>query len=193
MTTPAIKAGGKPVATKQDDSKTCNIVTYVDYQCPYCQPVRGDQRRADQRPRRERQSHDRDPPDRDSRQQLRRERILDPRRERRRLRRQLRPDSFFDVNAALFANQPAERRHRLTDSKILVDLKGAGAANNSDHRMCHSRKIRQLGGCSHPARTTGRPQVHATPAKFSGTPTVFVNGVAVPRPAHRPERVCRRS
>ena len=35
-TTSATKAGGDPVATKQDDSKL-NIVTYVDYQCPYCQ------------------------------------------------------------------------------------------------------------------------------------------------------------
>lgn len=35
--TPALKAGEKPVPTDQSaHSKTVNIVTYIDYQCPYC-------------------------------------------------------------------------------------------------------------------------------------------------------------
>lgn len=35
--TPGIPAGGKPTATKQDDSgEVANIVTYIDYLCPYC-------------------------------------------------------------------------------------------------------------------------------------------------------------
>lgn len=35
--TPGIPAGGDPTATKQDDSgEVANIVTYIDYLCPYC-------------------------------------------------------------------------------------------------------------------------------------------------------------
>lgn len=35
--TPATPAGGKPTPTKQDDSgEVANIVTYIDYLCPYC-------------------------------------------------------------------------------------------------------------------------------------------------------------
>ena len=35
--TPGVPAGGEPTATKQDDSgEVANIVTYVDYLCPYC-------------------------------------------------------------------------------------------------------------------------------------------------------------
>lgn len=86
------------------------------------------------------------------------------------------PDAFFDVNAALFANQPAEQTEGLTDDE-LVDLVAGAGADDADIASC-IRDGRHEGWIDEAtSRALTGPLPNTDVENVSGTPTVLVNGV----------------
>lgn len=85
------------------------------------------------------------------------------------------PEKFFDVNTALYANQPQENTAGPSDAEIKVTLANAGVSINSEMNTCIDQKRyakfienRTTEGLSQPAVSgTETPQ---------GTPYILVNG-----------------
>jgi protein-disulfide isomerase len=91
------------------------------------------------------------------------------------------PDNFFAVNTALFANQPAENTGGKTDKEIIATLKSAGSSSDAISSCITSQKfVPWVAAASKRIDTTGQTVVFKgvanTPTVFGGTPTVFVNG-----------------
>ncbi|MDQ1598140.1 MAG: hypothetical protein QOI70_1564 [Microbacteriaceae bacterium] len=177
VTTPALKTTQKPVPTKTAaHSKTVNIVTYVDYQCPYCNQF--ETTNQDQISSWVKAGT--------ATLEIHPISILDPSS----LGTQYSsraanaaacvanydPNNFFAVNKALFANQPAEQTTGLTNAKILSVLKGAGSSSSAI-TSCVNRDKFAAWVTASTARVTGSTTLPNTQnGKFNGTPTVFVNG-----------------
>lgn len=94
------------------------------------------------------------------------------------------PNNFFAVNAALYADQPAENSTGRTDAQLLATLKSAGSSGSS---ITSCVKAQTFSGFVKAA--TQRFQAgnftgviaKGQPALTSiGTPTIFVNGVKYP-------------
>lgn len=178
VTTPATKAGGVPVATKQDLSKL-NIVTYIDYICPYCnqfeatnaqqikQLVANGKATLEIHP-----LANLDNNSQGARYSTRSTNAVA-------CVANYAPNTVFDVNAALFANQPAEGTTGLSDQKLLSVLKGVGASSSDITKCVKSQEFATWVGAA-TARTRGAKIPNSdlsTPANGLGTPTVIVNGL----------------
>ena len=85
------------------------------------------------------------------------------------------PNTFYAVNSALFANQPAEGGTGLTDSKILSVLKGAGASSAAITKCVNDQTFKDW-VANATTRVLTKPLPNSSMAKLTGTPTVIVNG-----------------
>jgi len=87
------------------------------------------------------------------------------------------PDSFLAVNAALFANQPAENSSGLTDAELQSLIVNAGVTNVSIPAcITNATFVPWVGAASD--RALKGPLPNADIRKVTGTPTVLVNGVS---------------
>ncbi|HEY0258669.1 MAG TPA: thioredoxin domain-containing protein [Lacisediminihabitans sp.] len=174
--TAAIKPNGKPIAT--DASKhtnTVNIVTYIDYLCPYCQQFEAtNQAQIESWVKAGTATLEIHPIS-----------ILDNSSLGSKYSTRAAnaaacvatydPDNFFAVNAALFANQPTENTTGLSDSKLISVLKGAGSGSSTISSCITSQKFVDWVASASTRATTG-PLANTSVAKVTGTPTVLVNG-----------------
>ena len=86
------------------------------------------------------------------------------------------PDKFFDVNAALFANQPDEQTGTgLTNSEIVKILKDAGVDSATVTDCVNKQTFASFITAMTQSATTNSQLKNPTSGGF-GTPTVFVNG-----------------
>jgi len=86
------------------------------------------------------------------------------------------PARFFDVNTALYANQPAENSSGPTDSQIKDTLKSAGVDVNSEINECIDQKRYAKFIDNRTAEAFSTPAVTGTDIP-TGTPDVLVNGM----------------
>jgi protein-disulfide isomerase len=86
------------------------------------------------------------------------------------------PTKFLDVNAALFANQPAENSDGLSDTDLISLAGTAGVTDPAITKCINDRTFSAWVGKA-TARALAGPLPNADIAKVAGTPTVLVNGV----------------
>jgi protein-disulfide isomerase len=174
--TTATKDGAKPVPTDTSTLKsTVNIVTYIDYQCPYCaqfetanesqisQWVKGGVATLEIHPIA----------------------ILDNSSLGNKYSTRsanaaacvanYNPNNFYAVNTALFANQPAENSSGMTDPQLISILKGAGSGSSAISSCVTSQEFAGWVKAS-TTRATNGPLANTNVPKVTGTPTVLVNG-----------------
>lgn len=86
------------------------------------------------------------------------------------------PDKFFDVNAALYANQPQENTSGPTDSQIKDTLRSAGVDVNSEINECIDQKrySKFIDNKTNEAFSQNAVTGDSIP---KGTPHILVNGV----------------
>ncbi|GAA1491665.1 DsbA family protein [Curtobacterium herbarum] len=172
--TKAIPEGGKPTATKQDDS-VANITLYEDYMCPVCNQFEtGNMTQIKQWVK-----------DGTATLEVHPFNLLD--------RSSLGskystraaaaaacvanydPDAFLDVNTAFYANQPSENTRGLTNDKLADIAKKAGATNAKVQSCITDQKF--AGWVADATnRVLTQPLANSDVPKLTGTPTVIVNG-----------------
>jgi protein-disulfide isomerase len=172
--TKAIPEGGKPTATKQDDSVT-NITVYEDYMCPICNQFEtGNMTQIKQWVK-----------DGKATLEVHPFNLLD--------RSSLGskystrsaaaaacvanydPDAFLDVNTAFYANQPSENTRGLTNDKLADIAKKAGATNPKVQSCITDQKF--AGWVADATnRVLTEPLANSDLPRLTGTPTVIVNG-----------------
>jgi protein-disulfide isomerase len=179
VTTAAIKAKGKPVAT--DTAKlttTANIVEYIDYQCPYC----------DQFVTTNLTQEESWLDSGKATLEIHPIAFLDSSSLGNRYSSRAAnaaacvanyaPNAFLDVTKKLYANQPAENTSGMSNSKLLglvssaggTGTKIAGCVNGESFKTWVSEATKRVTGGTFIG-------VAKTPEAFPGTPAVFVNGV----------------
>lgn len=174
--TPAIKTGKKPVKTDTSKhTKTVNIVTYIDYQCPYCNQF--ETANETQLKTWVEQGA--------ATLEIHPIAILDNSSLGTRYSTRAanaaacvanyQPNKFFAVNTALFANQPDENTTGLNDAKILSILKGAGSSSAAITSCVKNEKFSPWVKAA-TTRATTKALPNTKTGKFNGTPTVLVNG-----------------
>jgi len=176
--TPAIAANGKPTPTKQDRSKL-NIVTYIDYQCPYCHQFEttnnAQLKELVSSGKATLEIHPIANLDASSQGTKYSTRATNAAA----CVANYDPNNFFAVNAALFANQPAEGSSGLTDDRIISVLSKAGSSSDKISTCVKSQEFATWVG-QETQRTRGAAIPNSsltTQANGLGTPTVIVNGV----------------
>ena len=87
----------------------------------------------------------------------------------------LAPESFLDVMAAMFTNQPAEGTTGLSDAEIIDVVHGAGLVND-DVDACIEDELFGPWVTAATERTTSDPDLVAPGAEGFSTPTIVVNG-----------------
>lgn len=85
------------------------------------------------------------------------------------------PEKFFDVNNALYANQPQENTSGPSDSDIKSTLSGAGVNLNAEMNSCIDQKRYAKFIENRTSEALSKPAVTGT-AIPSGTPYILVNG-----------------
>jgi protein-disulfide isomerase len=85
------------------------------------------------------------------------------------------PDAFRDVNAALFANQPKEGTSGLSDKELASIVAGAGASSGKV-ASCISDRTYGSWVTAATERATSGELASDTVTQFAGTPLVLVNG-----------------
>lgn len=85
------------------------------------------------------------------------------------------PEFFFDVNAALFANQPAEQTPGLDDNQLLDILAQAGV-DTPEVQECVVGQTYADWVTAATDRAKAGPLPNTDGAQVSGTPAIFVNG-----------------
>lgn len=85
------------------------------------------------------------------------------------------PESFLDVNAALFANQPAEQTPGLDDNQILDILAQAGV-DDAGVTACILEQHHSDWVEAATERAKAGPLPNTEGARVTGTPSIFVNG-----------------
>lgn len=85
------------------------------------------------------------------------------------------PDKFFDVNTALYANQPQENTAGPTDSGIKSTLSAAGVNMNSEMNNCIDQKRYAKFIENRTTEALSQPAVSGTETP-TGTPYILVNG-----------------
>jgi protein-disulfide isomerase len=180
--TPAAKASGKAVVTDRSAHKTtANIVTYIDYQCPFCEQFETtNQKQIESLVESGKATLEVHPIsflDNSS---------LGNKYSTRAANAAVcvanyEPDNFYAVNMALYANQPAENTNGKTDAQLLSVLKSAGADSKAIQNCVTSKKFvpwvtKSTATLKIGSQTKVFQGVANTPAVFGGTPTVFVNG-----------------
>ena len=174
VTTPAIAKGAEPTPTKQTlDGKTAHIQIWLDYQCPYC-----NQFETTNSPQMKQWMADGA-----ATLEIHPVAILDSSTNKNYSTRaaaaascvaEYDPNKFFDVNSALFANQPDEQTGSgLTNSQMLTVFKNAGASSQSITNCVNDQRFAKF--------ITARTQSAVSDSQLRGangfgTPTVFVNG-----------------
>jgi len=88
----------------------------------------------------------------------------------------LEPNSFFDVNAAFFAQQPAEGTRGLTNAEIIDLVEGAGVSSDEVTACINEGRYKAWVEIATDRTITNPNLVNPANGRF-GTPTVFVNGV----------------
>lgn len=182
VTTPAAKLNGVAVATKKTTTKVpVQIVTYLDYQCPYCEQfettnsaqiatwVKAGQATVE--------IHPISFLDNNSLGNKYSTRAANAAA----CVANFEPSKFYAVNSALFANQPAEQTAGKTDAELLTTLKIGGASSDSIAKCVKDETFVGWVAKSTAQLKVGTDKpvfqdVATTPIKFPGTPTVFVNG-----------------
>ncbi|WP_349902843.1 DsbA family protein [Parafrigoribacterium humi] len=176
--TPAIAAGGKPTPTKQDRSKL-NIVTYIDYQCPFCQQFEttnnAQLKELVSSGAATLEIHPIANLDRSSQRTMYSTRAANAAA----CVANYDPDNFFAVNAALFANQPPENTPGLSDDELISILSKAGPSSNKISACVKTQEFSTwVGQETQRTRGTTIPNSNlTTPPNGLATPTVIVNGV----------------
>lgn len=180
--TPATPANATPVVTdKKKHKDTVNIVTYIDYQCPYCRQF--ESTNAEQiaslvaAGKATVEIHPISFLDASSLGNKYSTRAANAAA----CVANYDPNNFYAVNSALFANQPAEQTSGKTDAQIISVLKDAGSASSQITSCITSQKfVPWVGAATERIDTSGRTKVFKgvanTPVAFGGTPTVFVDG-----------------
>ncbi|PZF09361.1 hypothetical protein DEJ25_14765 [Curtobacterium sp. MCPF17_011] len=172
--TKGIPEGGKPRATKQDDS-VANITVYEDYMCPICNQFEtGNMSQIKQWVQ-----------DGTATLEVRPFNLLD--------RASLGskystrsaaaaacvanydPDAFLDVNSAFYENQPSENTRGLTNDKLADIAKKAGATN-AEVQSCITDQRFAGWVADATNRALTEPLPNSDLPKLTGTPTVLVNG-----------------
>ncbi|WP_157157050.1 thioredoxin domain-containing protein [Diaminobutyricimonas sp. LJ205] len=86
------------------------------------------------------------------------------------------PNSFFDVNAALFAEQPGEGEPGLNDAALFDVIRGADVSNaNAIEKCIHDQQFRPWVKDA-TARALNGPIPDSEVDKVRGAPTILVNG-----------------
>ena len=87
------------------------------------------------------------------------------------------PDAFFDFNAGLFADQPAEGTEGLTDDRLLEIARDAGATSTSLERCIDDGRFYEWVKAATTRAGNGPLPVAGTEVEnVRGTPTILVNG-----------------
>lgn len=175
--TAALTAGAKPVVTDTSKlTKKANIVTYIDYQCPYCDQfettnsaqmqtwIKAGEATLEIHP-----ISILDNSSLGSRYSTRAANAAA-------CVANYDPNNFFAVNSALFASQPAEQTTGLTDAKILAVLKTAGSSSGDITSCVTSEKFSAWVAAASTRVTSATSLPNSKTGKFNGTPTVLVNG-----------------
>jgi protein-disulfide isomerase len=87
------------------------------------------------------------------------------------------PNQFFDFNALLFANQPAENSAGLSDDEIIAITVEAGVEEPEAVATCIRDEPFRAWVTASSARALNGPIPDANIEKVTGTPTVIVNGL----------------
>lgn len=176
VTTPAIKSGAQPTPTKMElDGKTAHIQIWLDYQCPYCdqfETTNNDQIKQWLS-------------EGSATLEVHPVAILDSTQNKEYSTRAAaaascvansEPSKFFDINAALFANQPDEQTGTgLTNAEILKIFKDAGVESKAITDCVNNQTYADFVTGMTTNATTNSQLKNPTTGSF-GTPTVFVNG-----------------
>jgi len=174
--TPAAPSSGGPVVTDQSQyPEPVHITTYVDYQCPYCNQfettnqdyiaglVAAGEATLEVHP-----IAILDNSSLGSKYSTRSANAAA-------CVASIAPQSFLDVNKALFANQPQEGTSGLTDEQLVSIVQGAGV---SDPTVASCITDHSYAGFV--AKATNQalsgPLPNSSVARLTGTPTVIVNG-----------------
>lgn len=96
------------------------------------------------------------------------------------------PDSFPDVSAAFFAQQPAESSAGLSNSEIVTLLSTAGVSSDEVTNCVNSESFKGWVNASS-ARALAGPLPNTEEEKVDGTPTILVNGVKYSGPLDDPQ------
>ncbi|ANJ26381.1 thioredoxin domain-containing protein [Agromyces aureus] len=173
--TPAIKAGGEPTATVPDDSGTvANIVTYIDYLCPFCGQFETTNSEAMRTMVESGAATLEIHPiailtnkSAGTQYSLRAANaaacVAD-----------LSPEAFFDYNELLFQNQPEEGSVGLNNSDLKKLAGDAGAASSVNACIDDVRFKAWVQDAT--TRALTGPIPNSDLASVTGTPTVLVNG-----------------
>ena len=86
------------------------------------------------------------------------------------------PDSFLDVNAALFANQPTEGTSGLTDAELVSLVETAGVTDEAVATCITDQEFSSWVGTATDRALEG-PLPNSSLEALTGTPTVLVQGV----------------
>jgi protein-disulfide isomerase len=174
--TPAQKAGAKAVSTDEASyNKTVNIVTYIDYQCPYCQEF--EKTNESQLEGWVKQGlvtleiHPIAILDSSSSGTLYSTRAANAAA----CVANYDPNAFFAVNTALYADQPKEGGSGLPDSKLISIVKKAGANSSAIPSCITGQKFSGWVGKETAAALKG-PLPNSNVKSVTGTPTVIING-----------------
>jgi len=176
--TPAIKAGGDPVANVRDEEKdTLDIQMYVDYLCPIC----GDFEATNgeyissllENGQTTVEIHPISILDRASQGSKYSTRAANAAA----CVANYSPNQFYDFHNLLFANQPEENTQGLGDDEIEALADDAGVENAGDIKSCiqNDEFTTWVGNAT--TRALNGPIPNSDVEKVIGTPTVLVNGL----------------
>ena len=172
--TPALEAGEEPVRSTPAEDDPIAIEVYLDYQCPFCRDF--EETNADQIANLVEQGV--------ATVEYRPVAILDRASAGSRYSTRsanaaacvanYAPDSYYDVNAALFQRQPEEQTEGLTDEQLIALVEDAGA---TDERIatCITDERFENWVAAATERATSDPALEDENGAF-GTPRILVNG-----------------
>jgi len=177
--TPALEPGEEPIATEQDDSgNVANIVTYIDYLCPYCgqfEQTNGETLRTLVE---------------SGAATLEVHPIAILSNKSAGTQYSLRaanaaacvadqsPESFFDYNAILFENQPEEGSTGLSNDELKSLAADAGVGSLDEVGQCIDETRFKSWVQDATSRALAGPIPNSELESVRGTPTVLVNGKA---------------
>jgi protein-disulfide isomerase len=178
VSTPALAAGASPVATKPESSSNAvNIVTYIDYLCPFCGEFEATN--ATQITNWVTAGN--------ATLEVHPISILDSSSKGTKYSTRSAnaaacvanydPNNYLAVNTALFANQPKENTAGLTNAELTSLVKDAGA---TDPKIASCITNGEFSGwvAASTTRALSGPLPNSNIPKVNGTPTVIVNGIA---------------
>lgn len=176
VTTPAIAPGAKPTPTKQTlDGKTAHIQIWLDYQCPFC----------DQFETTNAAQMKQWMADGAATLEIHPVAILDSSTNNQYSTRaaaamscvaNYEPDKYFDLNSALYANQPDEQTGSgLTNAKMLSLFKSGGVSSTAV-TDCVNKQTFSKFITDRTNEAVANSQLKNPTSGGFGTPTVFVNG-----------------